>query len=116
MKIAIDGILAVVTPNNLNWQEPPVLSKDGNRAPIIGSYWKCRLALSRVTSVMHEDWFTLRDGATHTFLLPHPATGTPTTYTGYVDNVVGRFDVKPHCRPAMTGMDVMLSGIVVSIA
>jgi len=114
MKIEIDDLLAIVQPDGIIWEPPAVLAKDGNRAPILAPYWGCRVALSRTTIVNHQDWFNKRDGESHTFWLPNPATGEMESYTGYVDNVAGRFDARGDC-PAMIGVDIALSGILVVI-
>jgi len=114
MKISVDGLLLTVQPDQVNWQEPEILGRDGNAAPIFTPYWKCALSLSRVTSITHADWFALKDGELHTFILPHPATGVATTFTAYVDSVVGRFDTRNNC-PVMIGADVLLSKITVTV-
>ena len=111
MSISLDGRLSQIQPNGANWVEPMLLSKDGNRAPIIGSYWKCRLQTTRVTGTHYNDWFEARDSALHTFVLPHPDTSEMTTFTGYVDSVVARFDTRED-DAAVVGVDAVLSGIV----
>lgn len=112
MMILIDDEQVPMSPQGINWGEPPLLAKDGNRAPIVSAYWTCRLSIPLTTTVAHEQWFDLRDGASHTFLLPHHATGIMLLYDAYVDSIVGRFDTRDECEPAMTGVDMMLSGIV----
>ena len=112
MMIMVDDQQVSMSPQQINWGEPPLYAKDGNRAPIVGSWWTCRLSLPLLTNVAHEQWFDLRDGASHEFLLPHPASGLMRLFDAYVDSVVGRFDTRDDCEPAMAGADMQLSGIV----
>lgn len=111
MKIALDDRLSQIQPGGANWVEPALLAKDGDRAPILGGYWGCRLQSVVVTGHHYNDWFEARDGASHTFYLPHPQIGDMTTFTGYVDSVNARFDLRDNCL-AVIGVDAVLSGIV----
>ena len=112
MTIAVNDVPFINQPVACNWEPPPLISKDGNGAPILAPYWKCRLSLSVLTSVKHDEYFTLRGGL-HTFRLPHPYDGTFQEYSVYVDNVVGRMITKKPDCPAMAGLDMELSRITI---
>ena len=118
MRIEINGKPAAMTPRSLNWQENPIVAKDGQRAPIFGPYWGASLSIELPTdlgSLTFNEWAGIRDGTTQTFTLPHPITGALTTFTGvYVDSAVGRMDTSGDCA-VMTGFDIVLSSILVTI-
>jgi len=115
MKIAVDDLLIILQPDQVSWDPPIIVTRDGNNAPIYAPHWSCRIALSKMTETHHHEWFSLADGNTHTLRLPHPASGVLTDFTGYVDTVTGVFDTSRSCDAAMTGMDIQCSGILVSV-
>lgn len=116
MIIEINGKPAKLTPRSLNWQENPIIAKDGQRAPIFGPYWGATLSIElpvSVAAVPFSEWADIRDGTPQTFTLPHPVTGALTQFTSvYVDSAVGRMDTSGECA-VMTGYDIVLSSILV---
>lgn len=116
MKIEINGKPAALTPRSLNWREPPIVGRDGQRAPIFAPYWSATLSielptLPSVTSF--SEWADLRDATIKTLTLPHPETGALTVFTGvYVDSAVGRMDTSGECA-VMTGYDIGISSVLV---
>jgi len=112
MIIIVDDGQLIPSPQAINWEPPAILAKDGQGALIDAPYWTCTLSVPITTTVLHLNWFELRDSALHTFILPHPATGVMTAYSCYVDSVNGTFDTRGDCA-AMVGVDMVLSRITV---
>lgn len=116
--IEANGTPFHVQPQNIAWQTRTILAKDGEGAPIYGAYSGCAISMSLSYNMNRSNfsqWYELMDSETHTFTLPHPVTALMTTFTGYVDLVEGRFDVRDECQIAMVGLDVTLSRLVVTL-
>lgn len=116
MKISFDGLIMQLQPDAVAWEPPRVLGRDGVFAPIPSQYWTCRLSLGKTVMPSLQDWQDVFDTDTHTAVLPHPFTGTMTSYTCYVDSITPRMDTSDqsdHCA-AVAGFDVMLAGILVT--
>lgn len=116
MIVFVDGAQLKPDPQYCAWSPPPVLAKDGAGSPIYGPYYSCTLSVPLTTGANFEPWFELADSETHDVQLPHPATGTLTTFTDvYIDIVTpGQFDLRQDC-PAQAGIDMIVSKIVVTI-
>lgn len=116
MKIEINGKPAALTPRGVNWREPSIVGRDGQRAPIFAPYWSATLSIELPTLpalTSFAEWADLRDSTVKTLTLPHPITGALTQYTGvYVDSAVGRMDTSGDCA-VMTGFDIGISSVVV---
>jgi len=116
VKIEINGKPAAMTPRGVNWTEPAILDRDGQRAPIFAPYWSASLSIELPTLpavVPFSEWADLRDATVQTIALPHPVTGGLTQFTGvYVDSAVGRMDTSGDCA-VMTGYDIVISNVLV---
>ena len=115
MKISFDGLIMQLQPDAVAWEPPRVISRDGVYAPIRGQYYSCRLSLGKTVVPSLQDWQSVFTTGAHTAILPHPFTGTMTSYTCYVDNVTPRMDTSDqtdHCA-VIAGLDITLAGIVV---
>jgi hypothetical protein len=115
MKISFDGSIMQIQPDALNWEPPRVIARDGAMAPVRGMFWSCRLSFGKTIEPHLQDWQSVFDANWHTAVLPHPFTGTMTSYSCYVDSVTPRMDVSDqldHCA-AIAGIDVELAGITV---
>lgn len=111
--IALDGKQVKISPDQLQWEPPPVVDHTGQLAPILGRFWSCRLSLSRLTVVQHHEWAAAMDGEPHTIALPHPTSGAETTFEDvYVEQVAPRlrFDGR---AVAMAGVDVLVTHVEV---
>lgn len=116
MKITLDGMITVYQPEAITWEPPQVIARDGDYAPIRGQFFSCRLAFGRIAEPHLQDWHAAFDTDAHTVILPHPYTGTMTSYSCYVDSVTPRMDTSDqsdHCA-ALSGFDVTLTGILVT--
>ncbi len=116
MKISFDGLIMNIQPSALNWETPNLVGRDGDYAPVRGQFFSCRLALDKLVDPNLQDWQAIFDTSQHTAILPHPYTGTMTSYTCYVDSVTPRVDVsdtQSDCA-VIAGLDIVLSGIVVT--
>ncbi len=116
MIIEINGKPAALNPRGVNWREPPIVRRDGQRAPIFAPYWSATLSIELPTVpaiTSFAEWGDLRDSTIKTLTLPHPLTGALTEFTGvYVDSAVGRMDTSGECA-VMTGFDIGVSSLVV---
>jgi hypothetical protein len=114
MWLEIDGGLAKAQPDSLNWDPPSTLAHDGVLAPVFSPHWACRLGFSKLTLVQYALWHEIRDGTLHNISLPHPATGELTTYSCYVESITPRLDTRNTCVAAASGVDILLSRIIVT--
>lgn len=112
MKIQFDSHIMAIQPNSLQWHPPSEVARDGNMAPIRGTYWSVALTLSETTVVTILDWYDLFDADQHIANLPHPRTGAMTNFDCYSSITGIRFNTTGDC-PYVSGLDIELSGIVV---
>lgn len=116
MKISFDGLIMQIQPDACNWEPPRIIARDGDYAPVRGQFYTCRLSLGKTVVPMLQDWQTIFTTTSHTAILPHPFSGTMTSYACYVESVTPRLDVSDqgdHCA-AVAGFDVVLAGILVT--
>lgn len=115
MRIALDDVVVEEQPTSVNWANPVPLGNDGNGAPIYGPYRKCSLAFERLTTTEFHQWFeAAEDGDTHTIVLPHPAIGVMTEYTGvYIESFAPRMNARGDCEGLAQGVDITVSKIEV---
>lgn len=115
MKIAIDGVVAVLQPGTIGWEAPRVKGHSGESAPVLMPYWRCRLGFGTLTKTDgHSAWHNAWDGEPHTFTLPHPRTGELTDFSGcYIDSISPRMSLQEDCA-VVSGVDVAISHIQVT--
>jgi hypothetical protein len=115
MIITLDGQPHKMQPDGLNWDPPRLLGVSGEGERIFAPYWTCRLTFSKITRVKMHEWLEAwQDGDEHTVVLPHPKTGTMTSYTCRVTDFRETMDVQSKRVAALAGADVALSNIEIT--
>jgi len=117
MDILIDGHKIAIQPEDISWEPPEVIARDGAYAPVRGQYWKCRLSIGKPTAPLYHDWqdyytMILAPGInTHAVWLPHPFSQVFTLYTCYIDSFSVRINTQDCAIP--NGVDIELSRLLV---
>lgn len=111
MDILIDGHKIAVQPEDISWEPPEVIARDGAYAPVRGQYWKCRLSIGKPTAPLYHDWQTYYTTTTHTAILPHPFSQELTSYTCHIDSFSVRVNTQDCAIP--NGVDIELSRLLV---